>query len=483
MDTGMGAGLGQLDDHDLLAGGVADGVAEARAGWQRWARLTEFHRRREADCEQRREISPHFTLTPRAQTVSEVTALWGLSESRVRHELNVALFLERYFPGVWELCHHGQLDGYRASIIADQARHALDDPVLLGHLAARVQAFLERHLSEAHGLDGIPPLVTCTPKQLRNKLTYELGRLRAAHAEQLHRKAVADRHVRTVELDDGMARLTLTATLDKVRLAEHRLTHAARQRRRQGDERTIAQLKSDLALDLLTGSGEGVPTPTYARPVINLTVPAQTVMGLADAPGVLSGGTVVPAGLARSIAAHPDATWHRMLTDPAGQMVELSTTSYQPTAAIWRHVAAEWGSCFEPACDTPATESEHDHRIPWPRGTTTPGNMWPGCKRGHTTKHAPGFAVAQAPDGSFTLHTAAGFAHTITPPPKPVEHSWPDPPAPPGLPDLPEVQSCATEFLQVLHEIRNRHDRTLTETRELQWEHDNYLFNLLNPAG
>ena len=58
-----------------------------------------------------------------------MTALWGLSESRVRHELNVALFLERYFPGVWELCHHGQLDGYRASIIADHARHTLDDPV------------------------------------------------------------------------------------------------------------------------------------------------------------------------------------------------------------------------------------------------------------------------------------------------------------------------------------------------------------------
>ena len=47
------------------------------------------------------------------------------------------------------------------------------------------------------------------------------GRLRAAHAEQMHRKAVADRHVRTTELDDGMAQLAINATLDKVRLAEH----------------------------------------------------------------------------------------------------------------------------------------------------------------------------------------------------------------------------------------------------------------------
>ena len=92
----MGPGLGMLDDHDLLAGGVA--------GARRWARLVEFHRRREADYARRHEISPHFTMTPRAQTVSEVSALWGLSEARVRHELNVALFLEQFLPGVWALC-------------------------------------------------------------------------------------------------------------------------------------------------------------------------------------------------------------------------------------------------------------------------------------------------------------------------------------------------------------------------------------------
>ncbi|GAB3792875.1 HNH endonuclease signature motif containing protein [Nocardioides ungokensis] len=465
----MEADLMQMDDHDLLAGGVADGVAEARAGWQRWARLVEFHRRREADCRLRHEISPSFTLTPRAQTVSEVSALWGLSESRVRHELNVALFLEQYFPEVWELSRNGQLDCYRAGLIADNARHALDDPVLLHVLARRVQAFLERHLSDAHGLPGIPPLVTCTPKQLRNKLTYELNRLRAAHSEELHRKAVADRHVRKVELPDGMAQLGISATVDQVRLADHRLTHAARQRRREGDQRTIAQLKSDLAIDLLTGREEGVPAPSYSRPIVNLTVPVQTVMGLADDPGVLAGGTVVPAGLARAIASHPDATWHRMLTDPAGRMVELSTTSYRPTDPIWRHVVAEWSSCFEPACDAPATEAEHDHRVPWPRGATEPANLWPACKRGHTTKHAPGFAVEQAADGSFRLRTAAGFAHAVAPPAKPVDERWPD---------LPEVQFSATEFLAVLGEIRSHRDRSAAESRELAWEHDNFLFNI-----
>ena len=184
---------------------------------------------------------------------------------------------------------------------------------------------------------------------------------------------------------------------------------------------------------------------------------------------MLAGGTVVPAGLARTIAAHPDATWHRMLTDPAGQMVELSTTSYRPTGPIWRHVVAEWNTCFEPACDAPATEAEHDHRIPWPRGATEPNNLWPACKRGHTTKHAPGFAIEQAADGSYVLRTAAGFAHPVAPPPKPVDPSWPD---------LPEVQFSATELLEVLDEIRDRHDQELAEGRELQWEHQTLLRSL-----
>ena len=43
--------LATLDDHDLLAGGVADGVVAARADARRWARLVEFHRRCGLDFE------------------------------------------------------------------------------------------------------------------------------------------------------------------------------------------------------------------------------------------------------------------------------------------------------------------------------------------------------------------------------------------------------------------------------------------------
>ena len=365
---GPGLELVLLGDHELLAGGVADGVVEARAAARRWARLVEFHRRREGDHRAREAVSPRFTLTPRQETAVEVAELWGLSEGRVRHELNVALFLDQHLPRVWELCLAGQLDAYRATLIADTVRHAISDPVALARIADRLAVFLDRHLTAAHGLEGVPAVVGCTAKQLRNKLTYEISLLRPADAEERHRTAHAQRRVAGTELPDGMGHLAITSTLDQVRLAEHRLTLAARQLRQDGDPRTIDQLKSDLAIDLIVGRAEGVPTPAYARPIVNVTVPIQTLMGIADAPGVLSGGTVVPAGLARAIASQPGATWYRMLTDPAGEMATLSTRSYRPTAPIWRHVVAEYASCFQPTCTKPATESELDHRVPWPQG-------------------------------------------------------------------------------------------------------------------
>jgi len=171
-------------------------------------------------------------------------------------------------------------------------------------------------------------------------------------------------------------------------------------------------------------------------------------MGLADDPGVLSGGTVIPAGLARMIAQQPGSTWHRMLTDPAGRMVELSTTSYQPTKPIWSWVVAEHGSCFRPGCDTPATQAELDHRVAWPDGPTDIENLWPGCKTDHKAKHAPGFTIEQVNGGSYVLRTPAGFRHHIARPEHPASEQFDT-----SLDD-PEIQFSATELLEAIAYLR-----------------------------
>jgi hypothetical protein len=455
--------LRALSDRDVLLAGRRACIAENKAHAERWLCFVEFFRRRLATEKRKREASPYFALTARQEIVVEIGSLWGVDAARVRKELNVALYLCEYGGMIWQRCLAGQLEAHRATLIADAARQRLDDPRQVARFMRRMLKFVDKHLQ---GVDGDPeaePMVTCTVRQLRNKIDYEMRLLDPVRSEEEFRAAYEGRVTSAREDVPGMGWLSINNRIDKVRLAQHRLTLAARRKQEAGDERTLDQIRADLALDLLAGDGETAPVPKYARPIVNLTVPIQTVMGLADAPGVLSGGTVVPATLARMIVADPDSTWHRMLVDDAGRMVELSTKSYKPTGPIWEHVVAEHGTCFRPGCDAPSTEGDLDHRLAWPIGRTDTTNLWPGCRTDHRTKHAPGFRVEQE-DGSYVLRTPTGFRHRIEPTPHPAMDTW----------DSPELhdggfQVSASELIQALQAMR-RARKEYVAAPELLWE-------------
>jgi hypothetical protein len=454
-------------DREVLLAGRRALLRENQSNAERWLCFVEFYRRRLTTEEQRSAASPHFALTARQETVVEIGALWGMDSGRARKALNVALFLCQHAPGIWELCRTGRLDGYRATLVADAAREKLDGAEAIARFSTQVLRFLHKHLT---GVDGDPeaePIVTCTVKQLRNAITYALSKVQPARVDEEFRRAYAARGAFARDDVRGMAWLSVNGRVDQVRLAHHRLTLAARARRAEGDERTLDQLRSDLALDLLIGKQDAAPVPTYARPIVNLTVPIQTVMGLADEPGELSGGTVVPASVCRMIAHEPGGTWHRMLTDEVGRLVALSTKSYQPTGPIWRWVVAEQSTCFRPGCDSPSTEADLDHRVAWPFGATDTANLWPGCRTDHRTKHAPGFSVEQAPDGGYVLRTAAGFRHPIPQAAHPVsdDFSWPEV-------DPDGFQFGTTELRETLEVFQQWSELSRTRKPEVLWEAD-----------
>ena len=453
-------------DRDLLAGGVEDLVTENAAAARRLGRLVEFHRR----CGHRVVPEGHFALTPVQETVVEVGELWGLSPGRVRSELQRARVLSETFPEVWALCLEGALDLYRAGLVSDAATGSLDESTW-AELAGRIGPWLRARRRPPGGDPDLPDLVVCTVKQLRNKLTYETTRLRPRRADERFRRAYDGRRAtaHTQPFDgsagDGTGALVLTSRVDRIQLADHRLTLAAKAVRASGDERTLEQLRTDLALGLILGTtriapdgdradpaaGESVdgdwivdvPAAAFARPVINVTVPIQTLMGVSDDPGCLSGGTVVPATLARMIARQPGSTWHRMLTDEAGRCVEVSTTSYSPTPTIWNDVVARWSTCFRAGCDRPAADCQLDHRVPFPAGPTSNRNLQPACERDHKAKHADGFGLGRDPQGRTTLRTRAGFQHLTTDTRHPVGTS--------AVPeDLFGFQYTATEIVDAL---------------------------------
>ena len=119
-----------VSDHELLAGGVGDLVAEDASAAARLARLLAFHERRLAEPADPLPLagSRHHRLTPLQETIVEVGELWSLSPGQVRSDLQQAMTLSRSFPGVWELCLAGRLDGYRAGLIADAATRTSPRP-------------------------------------------------------------------------------------------------------------------------------------------------------------------------------------------------------------------------------------------------------------------------------------------------------------------------------------------------------------------
>ncbi len=377
-----------LSDQDLLLGGVLDLVEENSASARRWARLVEIHRRhtiRHASQPAQTSVLPGWgPMSPREWTADETSATWAMGDNHTRTQLNIALFLAEHLPEVWQLCLSGALDRFRATTVAELIRHRLDDPVHWAEVGARIVAFLRKHLR--HYDEVNTEMVTCTITQLRNRLNYEVRKLLTA--DEAFTRAYEDRTVSSFEPEEGIGVLSITNTTDQVLLARHRLHLSAKALRNAGDPRTINQLMADLALDLIIGKADGIPVPAYARPIINVTVPLETLAGISDDPGVLSGGKVIPADLARAIATSQGATWYRLLTDPAGDPATLSTKSYQPTEAIWRYVVATTPTCVHTACDRPAVECELDHDKPWPHGATTPANLPPRCRRHHKAKHA-----------------------------------------------------------------------------------------------
>ena len=166
-----------------------------------------------------------------------------------------------------------------------------------------------------------------------------------------------------------------------------------------------------------------VPT----RPVVRVTVPSSTLLGLDDAPGDLDGFGPVPADIARLIA--QDATWQRLVTDPVtGILTDYSTTSYRPGKVLRAATTARDATCAFPGCDTRAQWCDLDHIEAFDndlpkdsstaggRGQTRAHNLHPLCRRHHLLKTHAGWAVTRDPHSGITIWTAPTGRTHVRPP-------------------------------------------------------------------
>jgi hypothetical protein len=212
------------------------------------------------------------------------------------------------------------------------------------------------------------------------------------------------------------------------------------------------------------GPGTAHPAgPVPAGPSwINLTVPAATVLDLADRPGEISGtGASGPADaetcrqLADALARNPAARWCITVVDRAGRAVahgcaragpgppgsdrrawlatikitpietatcahRYQTAAYHPSPTLRHRVKIRSPRCGFPGCRRAAARCDDDHTIPWLKGgRTCECNLYPLCQHHHRCKQAEGWHLAQPQPGLLVWTAPSGRTYTVTPEPYP----------------------------------------------------------------
>jgi hypothetical protein len=332
-------------------------------------------------------------------TVDEVALATGLPESQVAARLALALDVEQRAAPVAAALRDGAVSLDRAERI-QQATEELD-PDVARAVAARLLA----------------PVADGSVRSHRSFLR-ELRRQVLLHAPDpavTRADALRDRAAFALLEPDGTGRLTVTGDGARVAAAVDRVDDLARRFRAAGDTRTLAQLRSDVALDLvLYGWADPAHLPADADPSaaqtfagqppaahVNLTVSLTTLLGLDERPGELGGHGFVSAPMARAIAMSTGSVWRRLVLDPLdGTALELSTGRYRPTRAMAEQVAALDGMCQAPGCTVPADRCDVDHEVPWPHGPTSVGNLRSRHRRHHNHKTRGTWSARPGPEGS-----------------------------------------------------------------------------------
>jgi hypothetical protein len=126
------------------------------------------------------------------------------------------------------------------------------------------------------------------------------------------------------------------------------------------------------------------------------------LLGLAQDPAEVPGVGPIPADLACELAA--EGTWRAWVTDAAGAIVATGSRGYVPSESVARLVRAREPHCRFPGCRQPASRCDLDHAIPWPRGSTTPQNLGPLCRRHHNLKTHGGWELIPQDGDPYAEH-------------------------------------------------------------------------------
>ncbi len=235
----------------------------------------------------------------------------SLAEATVRAFGLIASTLRERLPQLWAWFAEGEISTSNAREAATIVSELQDD----------AWADFERQL--------LDPARTLAPARFRARAKAIAERLRTDTLTERHLSA-RERRAVSSELDrDGMAWLNIYLPADDLAKIRANVDGIAFGLFTKPDEsRSMAQLRTDVMVDLLTGAGSD--SNSKVGVTVALTVPILSLLGHSTEPAVLEGIGPIDLDTARRLTVEaPSIT--RLLTDPiTGAILTMDATQYRP---------------------------------------------------------------------------------------------------------------------------------------------------------
>jgi hypothetical protein len=333
----------------------------------------------------------------------EIRAALRMTRRAAETELGLAQDLRHRLPAVGEALARGDIDVRRARTVAYGTGHLSDDDA---------REVVDRVIDRASQL---------TTGQLRALIRELCFAVDPEESKSRYDQALEERRVVREATEAGTANLMiLNAAPDRAAEASNLINQLAMGLKTADETRTLDQLRTDVALDLLSGRANATPTGSGT---IDIHVDLTTLAELNDNPGELAGFGPVIADIARQVTEHQQqAEWRYTITDPeTGMVIDNGTTKRRANTYQKRHVQARNRTCITPGCRMPAINGcDLDHRNPWSQtGHTKVEELCPLCRHDHCSRHKFGWTYIPIAGGDYLWTSRLGLKYTTSgrPPP------------------------------------------------------------------
>lgn len=327
--------------------------------------------------------------------VLDLAVRMSIAEQTVRaHDHLVTTLLQRA-PRLWSTFREGEISVPNVRVVSDAIAELPES--LWGDF-------------EAAALES----AVLSPARFKARMRAVRERLQPDAIER-HARALKDRRVWLEPDLDGMSNFGLLGPAAACERAMANIDHLARELAALDDEtRTLAQLRTDVALDLMggvLGSGDGVGIS------VGIIIPVMTMLGHSDEPALLEGYGPIDAETARELTAKA-RSFYRILTHPiTGDIIDVDNPGYRPNTDLDRTVKVRDKQCTSIGCGRPAAACDLDHTIPWPLGPTSYANLEALCRYHHRVKHNTLWFSKQDAAGNTTWTSPTGHVRAADPPP------------------------------------------------------------------